>query len=587
MGHHRHYSHPWRRLLGLAFAAVLLGACGGGGKPADRTDAPTGSAPTALNAEAGALKTVAVGTRVTMDGTESAPLSGPGLNYEWAFTYTPGASRAALAGSDTSTPSFVPDVPGTYLVQLVVYKQGQASERDLVTIRAGTPGAVTASAPFDHTGITDTCVTCHNGSTATTKPPVHIPASDQCEACHATTAWVPVLTVDHNEVLGSCSSCHDGTLAAGKPANHPLTRLECNACHASSSWVRVNTTNQTGTGSGGPGALDDDTDEADDDDAPPADPGAPPPPPEIVQPANHDTLTEGCFGCHNNTLVEGKPADHPPAPDTCELCHVPTDWEPATGTPPAPPGTPPATPPEPIVQPANHDQLTSGCFGCHNNTVTEGKPADHIPSPDTCESCHNPLAWTPATPPGTPPPTSPPTTPPGSPPTPPGGGGPTPFVHLPIPAGTLCGTCHNGTIATGKTPDHVVTTLDCATCHSTSAWVPLALGGQQPPSSANPPAAGAGFDHAGVSASQCASCHNGTTATGQSVNHISTTPRCASCHTTTRWTPVAFVDHNQVAGRCSGCHDGITATGKGANHPATTAECNQCHYPVQWVPVRQ
>lgn len=679
MGHHFRDIGSRRRLFGLALVAVLLTACGGTGTPtpAGQVNNPAAGGSSAITAEAGALKTVAVGSNVILDGTESASMSGPGLSYEWAFTYTPAASRAALANADTATPSFVPDVPGTYLIQLVVRHSGQASMRDLVTVRAGTAGTAAASARFDHTGITQACVSCHDGSSATGQPAGHIPASDRCDACHATTAWTPVLMVDHNEVLGSCSSCHNGVLAAGKPADHPVTNQECNACHASSSWAQIRTaTTGSSAGAADPGALDDDADTAPpadptappaDPTAPPADPTAPPAdpaagddddeaaappdpnaPPEPVQPANHDTLTSGCFGCHNNTLVEGKPADHIPAPDTCETCHNPLDWEPATpvdpgappvdpGLPPTTPGTPPTTTPptNPIVQPANHDTLTSGCFGCHNNTLATGKPADHIPSPDTCETCHNPLAWTPATPnpgapgggapgtPGTPPadgtPTPPdtgtPGTPPGGTPTPPNGGTPvsppggtppdagtpgtppaggpptppaggaTPFVHTPIPPGTLCGSCHNNTIATGKSDTHITTALDCGTCHSTTAWTPLALG--NPISNPSNITLGPGFDHTGVSASQCAGCHNGTAATGRPADHISTTSRCASCHTTTRWTPVAFVDHNQVAGNCSSCHDGVTAVGKGPNHPPTNAECNQCHFAAEWVPLRE
>ena len=602
MGHHRRRLRPWMRVLGLALVAVLFTACGGGGKPVSQTDAPGTAALNAPNAEAGALKTVAVGSNVILDGTESASLSGPDLSFEWAFSYVPGASRAKLVGAETATPSFVPDVPGTYLVQLVVYSRGQASARDLVTVRAGSQGTVATSAVFDHTGITAACVSCHNGTTAATKPAGHIPASDQCEACHATTAWTPVLIVDHNEVVGDCSSCHNGVLAMGKPADHPVTNQECNACHASSTWQRSRTASLRG-----PNAFDDD------DAADPTPPAGGTPvaadddddaaPPAVEQPANHDTLTSGCFDCHNNTLVEGKPADHPPAPDTCETCHNPLDWEdltpPADPGTPAPTPTPPTTPPaNPIQQPANHDQLTSGCFGCHNGTLAEGKPADHIPAPDTCETCHNTLAWAPAVPPGSGTPTPPPG---GGTPTPPGGGGGTPpppgsgtpptppgtapFVHTPIPPGTLCGTCHNGTIATGKSATHITTALDCSTCHSTSAWVPLALAKPSTPVAPSAPM-GPGFDHTGVSASECAGCHNGTTATGRPENHIATTSRCASCHATTRWTPVAFVDHNQVAGSCSSCHDGVTAVGKGADHPATNAECNQCHFPVEWLPVQ-
>lgn len=443
--------------LFVGFAMIILGACGGSDD--DKKSSAAAAAPTA---EAGDLKSVSVGSAVMLDGSQSAAASGGAISYAWAFTYTPAASNAGLAGVDTATPTFKPDVPGTYLVQLVVRANGTASRRDIVAVNVGSGSAPTASAGFDHTGITANCGSCHNGTTASTKPAGHIPTSDNCETCHATSAWRPVLTVDHNEVLGTCSSCHNGALARGKPSDHPATTQECDVCHAAGSrWDPLRTSS------------------SDDDD----------------------------------------------------------DFD--------------------------HAGITSGCIACHDNVTEEGKPADHIPSPDTCELCHNTEEWEPAVP--------------GS-PTPPG----TTFLHAPIPPGTMCGTCHNGAIATGLTPNHVPTLLDCGSCHTTSAWSPLAAASRAPAVGSVQP--GQGFDHAGVTPSQCATCHNGTLATGRSTNHINTTSRCAACHTTTQWAPVAFVDHNQVTGPCANCHNGITATGKSANHPVTNAECNQCHSRGSWQP---
>jgi hypothetical protein len=45
----------------------------------------------------------------------------------------------------------------------------------------------------------------------------------------------------------------------------------------------------------------------------------------------------------------------------------------------------------------------------------------------------------------------------------------------------------------------------------------------------------------------CAACHNGTTASGKSVNHAPTTARCDSCHTATAWKQVRY-DHSQAIG---------------------------------------
>jgi hypothetical protein len=42
------------------------------------------------------------------------------------------------------------------------------------------------------------------------------------------------------------------------------------------------------------------------------------------------------------------------------------------------------------------------------------------------------------------------------------------FDHLGIHA--ACSSCHNGITATGKQPQHPVTTLDCGACHNTLNW---------------------------------------------------------------------------------------------------------------------
>ncbi|UCD11140.1 MAG: hypothetical protein JSU88_10845, partial [Nitrospinaceae bacterium] len=91
---------------------------------------------------------------------------------------------------------------------------------------------------FDHTGITASCTTCHNGTTATGKPATHVQTSASCDACHSTISWVPA-NFDHSSVNGSCSSCHNGTTATGKPANHFATTLQCDECHTINNWTSV------------------------------------------------------------------------------------------------------------------------------------------------------------------------------------------------------------------------------------------------------------------------------------------------------------------------------------------------------------
>jgi len=92
-----------------------------------------------------------------------------------------------------------------------------------------------------------------------------------------------------------------------------------------------------------------------------------------------------------------------------------------------------------------------------------------------------------------------------------------------------------------------------------------------------------GFDHTGIMAEDCISCHNGVVAMGKTASHIASTDFCGACHAVQIWAPVITVDHQQVLGACSSCHNGIIASGKSPNHINTNAECDVCHNTVSWI----
>lgn len=83
-------------------------------------------------------------------------------------------------------------------------------------------------------GTSTRCVSCHSQASrvrATSQPARHILTTEQCESCHRSSAWVPVVRVDHFEVVGACFSCHDNRRAMGKPANHIPAPNTCDDCH--------------------------------------------------------------------------------------------------------------------------------------------------------------------------------------------------------------------------------------------------------------------------------------------------------------------------------------------------------------------
>ena len=81
----------------------------------------------------------------------------------------------------------------------------------------------------------------------------------------------------------------------------------------------------------------------------------------------------------------------------------------------------------------------------------------------------------------------------------------------------------------------------------------------------------------------CATCHNGTTATGKSTAHFVTTQSCDACHRTTAWTPVTTYTHKNAAYKahrssvlCLDCHKNnneVIAWPNAAYKP----DCAGCH----------
>jgi hypothetical protein len=63
---------------------------------------------------------VGIGKTVTLDGSKSYDPNGTAVTYAWKFKSKPKKSTATLQGATTVAPTFVPDVRGNYVVQLVV-----------------------------------------------------------------------------------------------------------------------------------------------------------------------------------------------------------------------------------------------------------------------------------------------------------------------------------------------------------------------------------------------------------------------------------------------------------------------------------
>ena len=88
-------------------------------------------------ANAGADQQATIGQTVQLDGGNSSDPENSPLTFLWTFTAQPPASAVQLVNETAANPSFVPDVAGDYVVQLVVNDGALDSQPDTVVISVG------------------------------------------------------------------------------------------------------------------------------------------------------------------------------------------------------------------------------------------------------------------------------------------------------------------------------------------------------------------------------------------------------------------------------------------------------------------
>jgi hypothetical protein len=421
---------------------------------------------------------------------------------------------------------------------------------------------------FKHIGITGGCNTCHNGQSlgVISKPASHFPTLLPCETCHNNTTSFTLWQMNHNGITSGCASCHGGP--AGEPVpigvfpgvvsynsstHFPLTAFgasppDCNACHIgfvsflgaqfSHSLGSTCTSCHQGQYQGvvsinpsvhiplpsGSTCVNCHAD--------PATVAVP----SFLGVVFHTTSLGNtaaaagtCLTCHNGAYVSqnalSKSVSHIPTNAGCNTCH--TD----------PTGTPANTTANfTTFLNVKFHQTTLGnppsvaCTTCHNGSYVavgaQAKIVGHVTTNADCGTCHtntaNYTTFLGAV-----------------------------FSHTgtygSFPAdgsiaSPLCGSCHNGTTATGKVSGHIVTTADCNSsgCHS-------------------------------MATTGCPNCVNFSNV---AFNHINSTTGYTS------FTSTGPVPYNK---RCDSCHNGSTLLAQpiSAGHvPTAGADCVTCHIPA-------
>ena len=120
------------------------------------------SAPTA---DAGSDQTRPVGATVQLSGAGSSDPDGDPLTYAWSFVSGPAGSQAVLSNPAAVAPTFVIDLPGTYVVQLHVSDGALQSAPDSVSIATSNSPPV-ARAGADASGLVGQMVTLDGGASS-------------------------------------------------------------------------------------------------------------------------------------------------------------------------------------------------------------------------------------------------------------------------------------------------------------------------------------------------------------------------------------------------------------------------------------
>ena len=400
-------------------------------------------------------------------------------------------------------------------------------------------------------GLTNTCVSCHQGNYNATTNPNHqqVGYSTNCTQCHTTVTWLNAsvthpatfpLTNGHANVRcntchtsgvytglsTACNTCHQSRFTASTNPNHTQAGFAttCNTCHNTVAW-------QPSVGWSHPAAF-------------PLSNG------HAGQACNachasgvYHGLTNTCVSCHQTQYNATTNPNHASAGygTNCVQCHTTVTWLNATFSHPA---TFPLTNGH-AGQTCNachtngvYTGLSTACNSCHNGRYTAATNPNHVQAAfnTTCNTCHNTVAWRPSV----------------------NWTHPTTFPLTNGHANRTCNACHASGVYHGLTNT-------CVSCHQANYNA-----------TTNPNHASAGFG------TGCVQCHNTTTWLNATFNHtpfvITTgshrspqTIACTRCHTTGQYSQFSCTTNCHAQTTTNQHHSQVR------NYVYASANCYACH----------
>jgi hypothetical protein len=225
-----------------------------GSRSASVTVSTVKSSPVAI---AGPNQAARVRTQVKLNGSASFDVDGDLITYLWSLISAPLGSQARLTNGDSVSPTFVPDIDGTYIVQLVVNNGKFNSNPATVIITTGNTPPVANAGPSQLVNPGSLAQLSGSGSSDADGDPltfkwslISIPANSRA-ALNDPSAVNPAFTVDVPGTYVAQLLVNDGTIE-GAPSTTTITtdRVLAPTANAGSDQTVLPRTTATLSGSG-------------------------------------------------------------------------------------------------------------------------------------------------------------------------------------------------------------------------------------------------------------------------------------------------------------------------------------------------